>query len=72
MLYKILTCQVCCVYGSDVLSCSHGEFLRVHLGTYTDTVCRVNAFSISDFLTFLGVRFSCVELMFYRVLTWRV
>ena len=29
----------------------------------TDMMCQVDALSISDFQSFLGVRFSCVELM---------
>ena len=61
MLSIILTCQVCCVYGSDVFSCSHVEFLRVQLGTCTDLMCRVDALSISDFLNFLRVRLSFGE-----------
>ena len=72
MLCRISTCQVCRVYGSDVLSFSHVEFLRVHLGTCTNMMCRVDVLSISDFLSFLCVRFSCMELMLYRVLTWRI
>ena len=35
-------------------------------------MCRVDALSISDFLSFLCVRFTCVELMVYTVLTWRI
>ena len=50
---------------SDVLICSHAEFLRVQLGMCTVLMCRVDALYISDLSRLLGAGFSCIDQMLY-------
>ena len=67
---RVMTFRDWYVYGSDVSGWCCAEFWRVKFVACTDMMCRDDAVSISDFLSFLGVRFSCIELMPYTVWTW--